>query len=108
MGIKSCALFTELGRTVVKSLVFHIGKSTPRPTHLGGKTMDREVFFQCLVILHYMLPSILIIYPIGQDYIPFNSSICLEIVVASIDFGVKMNVFAFTPQVRTVEGVVSK
>ena len=45
MGIKSCALFTELGRIVVKSLVFYIGKSTPRPTHLGGKTMDREVFF---------------------------------------------------------------
>ena len=45
MDIKSCVLFTELGRIVVKSLVFYITKSTPRPTHLGGKTMDREEFF---------------------------------------------------------------
>ena len=34
--------------------------------------------------------------------------IYLEIVVASIDFWVKMIVFAFTPQVRAVEGVISK
>ena len=45
MDIKSCVLFTELGRIVVESLVFYIGKSTPRHTHLGGKKMDREVFF---------------------------------------------------------------
>ena len=45
MDIKSCVLFTELGRIVVKSLVFYITKSTPRPTHLGGKTMDWEEFF---------------------------------------------------------------
>ena len=44
MDIKYCALFTELGR-IVESLVFYMGKSTPRPTHLGGKTMDLEVFF---------------------------------------------------------------
>ena len=39
MDIKSCVLFTELGRIVVESMVFYIGKSTPRPTHFGGKTM---------------------------------------------------------------------
>ena len=33
MGIKSCALFTELERIVVESLVFYIGKSTPQPNH---------------------------------------------------------------------------
>ena len=39
MDIKSCVLFTELGRIVVESMVFYIGKSTPQPTHFGGKTM---------------------------------------------------------------------
>ena len=33
MGIKSCALFTELERIVVESLVFFIGKSIPQPNH---------------------------------------------------------------------------
>ena len=47
MDIKSCVLFTELGRIVVESLIFYIDKSTPRPTHIGGKTMGREVFFLC-------------------------------------------------------------
>ena len=45
MDIKSCVLFTELGRIVVESMVFYIGKSTPRSTHFGGKTMACEVFF---------------------------------------------------------------
>ena len=45
MDIKSCVLFTKLGRIVVKSLAFYITKSTPRPTQLGGKTMDWEEFF---------------------------------------------------------------
>ena len=44
----------------------------------------------------------------GQEYITFNSSICLEIVVPSIDFGVKMIGFAFTPKVRAAGGVVSE
>ena len=36
MGIKSCALFTELGGLVVESLVFYIGINTPRPTFTLG------------------------------------------------------------------------
>ena len=40
MDIKSCELFTELGGLVVESLVFYIGKNTPRPTYLRGKMID--------------------------------------------------------------------
>ena len=67
--------------------------------------MDKEVFFECLVILHHILSSILIIYPIGKEYLTFNSSICLEIVVASINFGVKKIGFAFTPKVKAAGGL---
>ena len=52
MDKKSCVLFTELEGIVVKSLVFYITKSTPRPTHLGGKTMDWEEF---LMFSHFAL-----------------------------------------------------
>ena len=51
MGMKSCVLFTELGRTVVESVVFYMGKSTPRHTHSRGKMMNWEVFFKILIIL---------------------------------------------------------
>ena len=97
MDIKSCALFTELGRLVVESLVFYIGIYTPRPTYYRGKMIDWEVFFKVLVILHHILTSILIIYPIGLIYVPFNCTICLEIYLATIDFGVKLTNFPFTP-----------
>ena len=97
MDIKSCALFTELGRLVVESLVFYIGIYTPRPTYLRGKMIDQEVFLKVLVILHDIFPSILIIYPIGQNYVSFNRTICLEIYLASIDFGVKLTNFPLTP-----------
>ena len=61
------------------------------------KERVETVFLKVLVILNFILPSILIIYPIGQYYIPFNTSICLEIYVVSIDFVVRMTNFAFTP-----------
>ena len=51
MGMKSCVLFTELGRTVVESVVFYMGKSTPRHTHSRGKMMNWEVFLKFLIIL---------------------------------------------------------
>ena len=41
MDIELCVLSTELGRIVVESMVLYIGKSTPQPTHFGGKTMAR-------------------------------------------------------------------
>ena len=96
-GIKSWLLFTELGRIVVESLFFYLGNNGPRPTHLRGKAMILMVFFGFSVILCYILPSILIIYRIGQKFLPHNSWYCLEISVASIDFGVTMTNFAFTP-----------
>ena len=67
MGIKPCVLFTELGGLVVESLVFYIDINTPRPTYFRGKMIDWEVFLRVEVILHYILPPILIIYPIGQN-----------------------------------------
>ena len=77
--------------------VFYLGNNGPRPTHLRGKAMILMVFFGFSVILCYILPSILIIYRIGQKFLPHNSWHCLEISVASIDFGVTMTNFAFTP-----------
>ena len=55
------------------------------------------LYNKILVILLYILPSTLIIYPIGQDYLPFNIPIIIEISVTSIDLGVKIIGFAFTP-----------
>ena len=40
MDIKSCALFTELGRLMVESLVFYMGIYTPQHTNLRGKMID--------------------------------------------------------------------
>ena len=37
MGIKPCVLFTELGGSVVESLVFYLDINTPRPTYFRGK-----------------------------------------------------------------------
>ena len=97
MDIKSCELFTELGGLVVESLVFYIGKNTPQPTYLRGKMIDWEVFFIVFVILHYILSAILIVYPIGQYCSPYNIAICLEIYLASINFGVKKDQFSIYP-----------
>ena len=98
MGIISWALFTKLGELVVESRVFYIGNDTPRPTHLGGKRKTETVFFKVLVNLHSILPSILIIYPIEQYYIPFNTSICLEINICGKHlFGGKNDQFCIYP-----------
>ena len=108
MDIKSWALFTELGGLVVDSWVFNIGNNTPRPTHFGGKRKSWDCFLKFWSFLHFILPSILIFYPIGQYYTSFNTSICIETYVGSIDFGVKMTNFAVTPEVSMAGGLSSK
>ena len=65
-GHKILTIIYRIRKNSGRITVFYLGFNGPRPTHLRGKVMILMVFYSFFVILCYILPPILIIYPIGQ------------------------------------------
>ena len=97
MDIKFCVSFTELGTVVLFLGDFVMGKNTPQLkfSRAKYKIILRYLIFQFFFCFSL---SIFIIYRIIQYFHIFIQNFHLEICVLSINLGVKMIEFGFTPQ----------
>ena len=66
-----------------------------------GVKLNKDAIFLIFPILLYQFPSILIIYPYKQYSIPFSRANGSQTYALYLDFGVKMSIFAFTPQMKS-------